>query len=120
MFRFGSVRWKIAGLLFVVVVAITGLDAWLVPERAADSERSALTQRARAVAAMLADSARAAVEFDQADTARDALNAALADPLVEWAAIYRPTGEVMTQVGSGAPGSVRDDDEARDISIDER
>ena len=29
MLRFVSVRWKIAVLLFAVVIGITGLDAWL-------------------------------------------------------------------------------------------
>lgn len=120
MGRFVSVRWKIAGLLFAVVLAIMGLDAWLVPERAVRAERDALTQRARATAAMMADSVLAAIEFEQTDTARDALGAALADPLVEWAAIYGPTGVRMTKVGGGNPPATMEvDDRPQDISSGE-
>ena len=120
MSRFISVRWKITGLLFTVVLAITALDAWFVPQSAADAERAALLSRARAAAAMLADSVKAAVEFDQADTAREALGPALADSLVEWAAIYRGDGERMATVGDGAPGTMRMEHDARDVSVDER
>lgn len=120
MFRFVSVRWKLAGLLFGVVLAITWLDAWLVPERAADAERRSITERARANAAMLADSVRAAIEFEQTDTAREDLRAALADPLVEWAAIYGTDGMRLTYVGSGdPPGSLTHSEAPRDISIGE-
>lgn len=99
---FISMRFRIAALLSLVVLSITALDAWLVPERAADAERSALTQRVRAVAAMLASSSVAALEFEQVDAARRALTAAQADPLVRWAAIYGPDGALVTQVGEGA------------------
>jgi methyl-accepting chemotaxis protein len=120
MFRFVSVRWKVAGLLFGVVLAITWLDAWLVPERAADAERRSITERARASAAMLADCVRAAVEFDQADTARESLRAALADPLTEWAAIYRRDGTRMAYVGAGSPPEMlTHSDTPRDIAVDE-
>ena len=98
-----SVRWKIVILLAAVVAAITGLDALLVPARAAEAEREALRQRAHAAAAMLADAVRPALEFEQTDAAREGLRAALADPLVRWAAVYDRDGERMTSVGSGSP-----------------
>ena len=109
--RWNSVRTKILLLIMFTVILITGLDAWLVPERAASSEHQALEQRALATSAMLADSVRAAVEFDQADSAEDALRPALADELVEWAAVYRD-GTRFATVGSGAPQELQRDVEA--------
>ncbi len=98
-----SVRGKIMALVGVVVLTITALDAWLVPARAADAEREALGERSRAAAAMLADSVRPALEFEQRDAAQDGLRSALADPLVRWAAIYRPDGTRLVQVGGNSP-----------------
>jgi len=100
-----SIRWKILILLALVVAAITGLDAVLVPSRAADAERISLRQRAHAAAAMLADSVRPALEFEQRDAAQEALSVALADPLVRWAAIYGPDGRRTVVVGSGSPST---------------
>jgi methyl-accepting chemotaxis protein len=100
-FRLTSVRGKIMALVGFVVIATTLLDAWLVPSRAEEAERNALRERASATAAMLADATQAAVEFEQEDGAREGLNTALADPLVQWAAIYHRNGQLMTKVGSG-------------------
>jgi methyl-accepting chemotaxis protein len=128
MLRFVSVRWKIAALLFAVVVAITGLDAWLVPERAADAERAALIQRARAAAAMLADSSSTAVDLasaspEYASQARDALRVGLADPLVEFAAVYdadgRRLGEHHRTSTSMIPATLRAESDARDLRVAE-
>ena len=100
-----SVRWKIVILLALVVGAITGLDAWLVPSRAAEAERQSLRQRSQAAAAMLADSIQPALEFEQNDAAQEGLRAALADPLMLWAAAYDRDGNRLTAVGSGSPSS---------------
>lgn len=98
-----SVRWKIVILLALVVGAITGLDAWLVPTRAAEAERQSLRERSQAAAAMLADAIQPALEFEQTDVAQEGLRAALADPLMLWAAAYDRDGQRMTAVGSGSP-----------------
>lgn len=90
-------------LVALVVLSITALDAYLVPNRAADAERDALRQRSRAAAAMLAQAVTAAMEFEQADAAHDGLRAAEADPLIVWAAIYQRNGGRLVMVGSGAP-----------------
>ncbi|UJR82635.1 methyl-accepting chemotaxis protein [Sandaracinus amylolyticus] len=120
MFRFVSVRWKIAGLLFAGVLVITGLDAWLVPERAAQAERESITERARATAAMLSESVVAPLEFDQDDSAAEVMRVALADRLVEWAAVYRANGERVTVVGDGdPPRTMRMRDEPQDVSASE-
>ncbi|MCB9596746.1 MAG: HAMP domain-containing protein [Sandaracinaceae bacterium] len=98
-----SIRWKIVILLGLVVGAITGLDALLVPTRAAEAERHSLRQRSQAAAAMLADSVRPALEFEQSDAAQQGLRAALADPLVLWASVYDQQGQRITAVGDGSP-----------------
>ncbi len=98
-----SVRWKIVILLALVVGAITALDAWLVPTRAAEAERQALRQRSQASAAMLADAIRPALEFEQPDAAQEGLRAALADPLMVWAAAYDREGRRIAAVGDGSP-----------------
>lgn len=115
-----TVRSKIMLLVALVVIAITGLDAWLVPERAADAERDGLRQRSRATAAMLADAVKAYVEFDQPDVAQEALSSALADDLVVWAAIYRRNGTRMAVVGSGAPRRVHASDAVRTLDAGSR
>lgn len=90
-------------LVALVVLTITGLDGWLVPIRAADAERNSLSERSSASAAILADSVRAALVFEQTDTAREGLGAALADPLVRWAAVYGPSGDLLARVGQNNP-----------------
>jgi hypothetical protein len=100
-----SVRYKIMLLVAAVVVMITGLDAYFVPERAADAEREGLRQRSHATAAMLAAAVKVYVEFDQPDVAQEALDTSLADGLVLWAAIYRRDGSRIAAVSRGTAGS---------------
>lgn len=91
-------RWKITGLIGVIVLLITGADAWLVPARAADAERQSLHQRASADAALLANAVAPGLEFAQIDTAQEQLKTGLADPLVRWAAVYDPAGARLAAV----------------------
>jgi methyl-accepting chemotaxis protein len=95
-----SIRGKIALLTSGVLVFLAVLDAWLIPEHYADVGMTSLAERAEAEAALLAQTVEPALEFSQRDTAGEMLEAALADELVAWAAIYDPEGRKIVSVGN--------------------
>jgi len=94
-----SIRGKISGLLASAVCLLALIDIVLVPQRYAEAETEALTQRAEAEASLLAEAVAPALEFQQLDSARDLLGSALGDELVAWAAIYDPEGHRLAAVG---------------------
>src|SRR5690349_9053896 len=99
---FISIRFKIAGLIAFVGVALAFSGAVALPQHAATAEREGLEQRAAAAAAMLASAVSPALEFNQPDTARELIEVASEDKLVQWVAAYSTDGERVAAKGSGS------------------
>jgi methyl-accepting chemotaxis protein len=96
MGRLFSIRVKLLSVIVVVVVLLAVGVYAMVPTRVADSARTALRNRAKAEAALLAQFVRPYLEFTELYQSKDAtaqLQHATADPLVAWAAIYNKDGE---------------------------
>lgn len=62
---------------------------------------------------MLASSVAPALEFDQPDTARELIEVATEDKLVQWVAAYSRDGARVASKGTGAPSNVEHVDRAR-------
>ncbi len=105
--RLLSIRGKIVLLMSGVLLLLAGLSAWLIPGQYAESGMHSLEERAEAEALLLAQTVAPALDFAQIDTAGDMLEAAIADELVAWAAIYDAEGRKIAAVGNHrSPGRI--------------
>lgn len=126
MRRLFNIRFKLLGVIAVLVVSLAGLVALYVPKQVAESARRALQDRAMAEAKLLAEAAGASVDFGMMEQAQEQLRQAQADPLVAWAAIYGPDGKRIGrgfndahQPAARVPKGWRVDDKARDRATSE-
>lgn len=102
MRRYVSIRWKVGALVASVAFVVVMLDMWLVPARVAKSEEGELRERAEVLAQVLSGPMSVAMDLDQpADTLADVLRTGLSDRLVDWLALYDPSGRKIATVGEG-------------------
>jgi methyl-accepting chemotaxis protein len=109
MSRLRSIRAKIAALVASVAVALSALNLWWIPDRAAQASEAELRERAEILATMLRDPIGVAMDLEQpAETFSESLQTALADPLVSWVSVYDAKGAPLAAAGAGkAPDNVR-------------
>jgi methyl-accepting chemotaxis protein len=118
MHVFVSIRFRLTALIAGVALALTWLTAVMMPRYVADAERRGLEERASAAAAMLASAVAPALDFQQADTAREVIAVANEDRLVEWVAAYDREGHRVVASGSGSLRHLKTVKEARLLQTD--
>jgi methyl-accepting chemotaxis protein len=108
MQRHWSIRWKLSLLVASVAMALSAVDAWLIPSQVAKAEAAELNERARVLAEVLAGPMGVAMDLEQPiDTLSETLRPGLNDELVRWAAVYDANGKRLTAVGEGTAPETR-------------
>ncbi len=115
----GSIRNKIAVMIFGSALLVSVVGAIYVPRQAAESEQEALEERAKAAAAMLASAVGPALEFEQPEAADESLRVGGEDPILKWAAAYDIEGRRVASEGSGSRSSIPVPEDAHVLQSDE-
>jgi methyl-accepting chemotaxis protein len=97
MIRDLSVRYKVSGIIFVVVIATVAFQIFYVPAKQIELLTSSIELKAMAVGRLLATEVRPGLEFDDHDGVRETLAGSGQDPDLLYAVLFKDNGEPFAQ-----------------------